>query len=278
MDNDTSSGILKSVKLIRELLQKASNQSLSQFYNLRADDIDNQIEVVEFYMERAYSKSLVLLDQLEMSKTYKKLEGIYDKAKKNGFAREKGIDQEPYLIWRDPLEAILDSILDYNSLEMLDTPISRDLISIIRGSEYSITNKKIFKEMPQNENDVHQRIEGILKCIFPDLQNKPRLTKPIKSFEPDTGLPSIKTLIEYKYISTTTEAKRIADEILADSRGYTSNLWNTYLYVIYETHRVKSEDEWNQFIASCEISKSSKVVVLHGEATEKSSAKNNKKA
>ena len=106
----------------------------------------------------------------------------------------------------------------------------------------------------------------ILKCHYPDLKSKPALSKPIKNFQPDTGLPSEKTLIEYKFISNTTEAKRIVDEILADASGYRSKDWTSLLFVIYETHRVKPEEEWQHLLKDCQLLEGFDAIVLSGTA------------
>lgn len=266
MKNENHSGISQSIESIRKLLRSASNSSLGRYYDVHVDETVNHIKVIEYYIERAYSKTLVLLNLLNLETTYQYTYNLYKEAKKDGFSKEHSdsADDEPYLVWRSPLEAIIDSISDYYTLDESDTRVSRDVLSILEASVYNITNTDLFSKTPQCEDDVHKRIEAILKCTFPDLLHKPALAKPIKNFEPDTGLPSLRTLIEYKYISNKTEAKRVADEILADSRGYISPEWNNFIYVIYETNRVKPEKEWNQLIASCKISGSSRVVVLHG--------------
>lgn len=74
------------------------------------------------------------------------------------------------------------------------------------------------------------------------------MSKPIKNFEPDTGLPSLKTLIEYKFISDKNDAKRVSDEIFADISGYASRDWDSLLFVIYETHRVIEEKKWKEHL------------------------------
>ena len=101
----------------------------------------------------------------------------------------------------------------------------------------------MFPIAPQNEKDVHLRIEAILKCIFPDMKRKPSLSKQIKNFEPDTGIPSLETLIEYKFLSRKIDVGGIADQLLADTRGYISKDWKRFLYVIYETNRFRTESD-----------------------------------
>src|SRR5205809_3587279 len=81
------------------------------------------------------------------------------------------------------------------------TTVKKDLLQIIRNIHYIITDTTVFPGVPKNEKDVHLRIEAILKCVFPDLKHKPTLSKQIKNFEPDSGISSLRTLVEYKYLS-----------------------------------------------------------------------------
>ena len=57
----------------------------------------------------------------------------------------------------------------------------------------------------------------------------------------------------------------MADEILADTRGYVSADWDTFVYVIYETHRFRTETEWNEFLKACGTAVNTRAIVLCGE-------------
>jgi hypothetical protein len=151
--------------------------------------------------------------------------------------------------------------------------VTKDVLQILRDVHYVIADPKVFGVPPANETDVHLRIEGILRCVFPDLKHKPTLTKQIKNFEPDTGIPSVRTLIEYKFLSRSEDAGIIADEILADTRGYTSPDWKRFLYVIYETNRFRKESEWNQLLRESGVPESTSVIVLSGEPLRRSARK-----
>lgn len=143
--------------------------------------------------------------------------------------------------------------------------VTKDLETIVRGCTYAVTDKDAFGGPPSNESELHYRIEAVLRCVFPDLLRKPRLSKPIKNFEPDTGIPSLKTLIEYKFIASANMVPQVADEILADTRGYSSKDWNSFLYVLYETERFRAESAWRQLLRECGVAPNSGVVVLSGE-------------
>jgi hypothetical protein len=181
-----------------------------------------------------------------------------------GFGKMMHGTDEPYAYWlaraRQYVLA-LDALGDSGA----ERSVTKDLVEILRAAQYPISDALLFGSPPRSENEVHRRIEGVLRCIFPDLKHKPTLTKPIKNFKPDTGLPSIRTLIEYKYVGEPSAVPVVADEILADTRGYSSKDWDTFVYVIYETRRIKPEAEWNLLLRECEVSKNTKAVVLFGE-------------
>ncbi len=183
------------------------------------------------------------------------------------------LEGEPYLVWPYRLRDIVDI---FKAIHLPKKKTEKDissLLEVITNSEYYITKTDIFKNVPSSENDVYVRIEGLLKCIYPDLQTKPRLSKPIKSFEPDTAIPSLKTLIEYKYITNTTEGKRILDQILTDISGYQIDDYDTFIFVIYETHRLFSKGDWTRAIESCKPRNQIEFVVMKGVASPKKTTK-----
>jgi hypothetical protein len=173
-------------------------------------------------------------------------------------------DDEDYLVWVIRLRQYLRALRIMFG-EIKTSTITKDVIQILRETQYSITDPRCFPCPPKDESDVHVRIEAVLRCVFSDLIHKPRISKQIKHFEPDTGLPGIKTLIEYKFIASQEDAKRVADEVLADTRGYTSKDWEQFIYVIYETKRIKPEKHWNQLLRESEVPENTSVIVVHGE-------------
>lgn len=256
--------LAESLKAIDNLLTKA-DKILEDYPSLgRPGEYDVPEMQVDYYIESAFIQTLVLLDRLDLSRTYKELYRIYEKAKKEGFTKSlHGVD-DPYLVWSSELYTYLKAIGNSYNINPFSTIISTDIISILRSTLYSISDEKLFTFPPSSEKEVHERIEAVLRCIFPDLKHKPTITKPIKNFEPDTGLPSVRTLIEYKFISSTKDAKKISDEVLADTRGYFSRDWERFIYVIYETCRIKPESEWNNMLLECGVPDNTKIVVLSG--------------
>ncbi len=192
-----------------------------------------------------------------------------------GFGKIAQGQDEPYLHWIGQARLYLGALeaLGDSQAERL---VTKGLVAILRAAQYSINDALVFGSPPRNEQEVHHRIEGVLRCLFPDLKHKPSLTKPIKNFEPDTGLPSIRTLIEYKFVGDSSAVPVVADEILADTRGYSSRDWDMFVYVIYETRRFKPEAEWNLLLRECDVSRNTSAVVLFGEQPSRGSGREKK--
>jgi len=144
------------------------------------------------------------------------------------------------------------------------TESSVDLLTLIRNMEPYITSRNVFGRLPCGENDIHDRIEGALKSVYLDLLHKPKLSKPIKGFEPDSGIPSLSTIIEYKYIHSQSYGRRVIDQILADIGGFQDKDYQTFVFVIYETERFFTEDDWRAAIKKSNPPNDIEVVLLKG--------------
>ena len=220
-------------------------------------------QLIEYYVERAFTQLLVLLETRNLEHSRNAVEHLQAEAK--GKYAETFWADDMYLVWTEKLSIYIDA-LEAALGEGSGRTITKDVTEILRATQYAITDRACFPEPPGNEDDVHHRIEAVLRCLFPDgVRHKPSISKPVKNFQPDTGLPALRTLIEYKFIGDDADAKRVSDEILADTRGYFSKEWDNYLYVVYETYRVRPEAEWNALMRTCGVGENTHVVVVSGE-------------
>ena len=162
-------------------------------------------------------------------------------------------------------------IIEWGSEDEIDYEIAKEeLDNAILNRFLNLLYCLLWKNCPpNNEKDVHIRIEGLLRCIYNDLETKRRISKRIKCFEPDTAIPSLKTLIEYKYITNRSQGKDIVDQVLADISGYQSDDYDNYIFVIYETHRFFPKTDWDKMIESCNPQNRIECVVIKGVAPTK---------
>jgi hypothetical protein len=232
-------------------------------YILSGDDWRNP----NWGIENCFLKLIVISEAMGLMELHKIIYSEYlsIKESKLGFLKTAITpDGEPFSEVVSRMRQYIHSIEQFFP-DKEPTVITKDLLQIIRDIHYTITDKALFRHVPQSETDVHIRIEGILKCVFPDLKHKPTLTKPIKNFEPDTGIPCINTLIEYKFLTKSEDVSVIADQVLADTRGYVSKDWSHFIYVIYETNRIKPEKEWVQLLRASDVPENTTIIVLSGE-------------
>ncbi|EMK3376744.1 hypothetical protein V8073_004852 [Vibrio parahaemolyticus] len=259
--------IKKSIDALREYRREADQYFLNECYEYgkHGNGDGANLKAAEYYIERSFVELLLLLDNLDLQETYSDVESLFKEAKGNLTHSSIAFD-DPYLVWGEKIAMYTEALANIHNIESREKVVIKDLKEILRAAVYQITDESIFGSVPNNEADVHKRLEAILKCHYRDLKTKPSISKRIKNFEPDTGIQSIKTLIEYKFIKSKSQAKIVVDEILADTRGYTSIEWHSFLYVIYETGRVMSEKDWKDLFEECGIAENSDVLVLSGVA------------
>jgi len=259
--------IYSSIASIEKCLREANNYFMLGNYGGDESIYDKEVTYyISYYTELAFFELLVLVEHLNLPMTYQMIVKVFNKARDEGYMKSEMGLEEPYLVWIENIRMFVDGISGVHGLGKTDASELRELKAILKRAVYVICDNSLFPSVPGNESDVHRRIEGILKAYYQDLKRKPVLSKPIKNFEPDTGIPSIKTLIEYKFVKTNADAKRVADEILTDVSGYRSPEWKNILFVIYETHRVMPEDQWISLIKECGLGRNYDAIVLSGDA------------
>lgn len=275
MNKDLSVYPEQTLQEIQELNRKAIDYGNRIIEWGSEDDIDRAIANRE--LDNAILTFIVLLEQ------YPDEHGTLLEEARNLLTSSRGkplkaevLGGEPYLVWPFRLHDLINM---FKSLHLPENKTESDkdidsLLEIIGRSEYYITQTDIFKSVPSSENDVHIRIEGILRCIYGDLETKQRIPKKIKSFEPDTAIPSLKTLIEYKYITSRDQGKKIVDQVYTDILGYQSHDYDNIIFVFYETQRVFPKADWDRMVESCKPQNRIECVVIKGVASPKKAATN----
>jgi len=252
----------KSTHHIRELMNKANAEIV---LTGRGAEIDN-VALAEHYLHSAYMSLLLLLEALGLPASRRRVLADYRDAKK-ALLKMTHYEGELFFECTDRLSIHLDGLETMFGIAH-HRAIERDLDEILRNLEYTVSDPGAFGGQPSGESQLHARVEAVLRSVFgSEVLTKPPIAKPIKNFIPDTGIPSIETLIEYKFIGDARDLGRVVDEVLADTRGYTSKAWSRFVFLIYEVARFKSEAQWNRLLAECDSADRTTAVVLRGSGT-----------
>jgi len=253
---------------IRESVGRAASaygDYMRHFQNPKASEYsDEQKDNVAWFLNSAFLNLRLFLEVkavphmlLTVAADHSSAEEDFMKAQRDPWG------EEPSSFWANRLQQYLRA-MDVTFGATAISTVTRDLVGILRNAQYSLTDK-VFPAPPKDEREVHARMEAILRCVFQDLRHEPTIGKPIKNFKPDTGLPSIKMLIEYKFVATPQDVAPVSDQVLADTRAYVDKDWDHFVLVVYETRRLRSERVWNDHLRSCDIGDNTQIVVLCGE-------------
>ena len=251
-------------KKIHSLVTEADNYLDEQFSPQGPKD--DFRERAAWCIESAFIRLISLSESVGLPEQTEIIKETYRVAKQTGLGRCENWQAEmAWSAWNPPIRLWANVTHElFGSTDGFENDTSR-LLHLIKQTQNVINNKNCFAP-PRNESEVHDRIEMVLKAVYPDTLRKPPISGTVKSFIPDSGIPSLQTLIEYKFLDNEKQAPIIADEILADVSGYRRENWRNVVFVIYETRRFKSESDWQEMLRERGINDT--VILIHGEPRE----------
>jgi hypothetical protein len=119
--------------------------------------------------------------------------------------------------------------------------------AILKKTAYVVRHQRSIT--PQSEKDIRDVMHDYLSVFFPGYTTKLTIAKPIKTFIPDGGVPSLKAAIEFKFATSEKEVKQALDGIYADMIGYGgSQDWKRFYTVVYQTDEFVAEDAFREAI------------------------------
>jgi hypothetical protein len=88
---------------------------------------------------------------------------------------------------------------------------------------------------PKSETEVRNAVLEVCSYSFPDAIKEVSIPKILKHYKGDLGIPSLRTMVEFKYIDSYDEMKAALDGVYADMKGYKYPDWETFYGVFYMT-------------------------------------------
>lgn len=124
------------------------------------------------------------------------------------------------------------------------------LIEYLQHTRFYVS--KLFKGIPSSEMDIQNVMHPILEGFFgAEFHKNPPISQSIKSYEPDCGIKSIGTAVEFKFVDTEQELKTAMDGIYTDLSGYSgSKDWTQFISVFYMTDSFRSNKAIEEDIIS----------------------------
>lgn len=241
--------MITELESVKRSVSKASNEWEGRFvYGVTGDNVDGDREYVEYLLRIAYLTLLSFLD-------------------KNNF---KHISEYLTARWKLHEGNLLDSYMS----EHIDEPLLKvtgTLWEVIYGLENILPKKdskylktegisltSILESIPltvhrlnlrfNQEGDLDALAEGLLLPLYPDLNPNPSLTLPESYRMPDSAIPSLNILLEYKFITKKADVRKVIDEMQADIRNYAQEPWKHLLFVVGQNEPFTTKERVNETI------------------------------
>lgn len=147
---------------------------------------------------------------------------------------------------------------------------------ILRGTPKMLSDRGV---EPANEAEVRSEVYKTLIHVFPDTVREIPIAKISKTYKPDIGVRRLKSAIEYKFVSSTTEAKTAIGGIFEDINGYEGSLdWTTFYAVIYMTDNFVTQDQVEEEFKLSKVPHHWKPIVVFGKGKREPKTKKKRSA
>ncbi|MGB9991015.1 hypothetical protein [Pseudoduganella rhizocola] len=202
-------------------------------------DADNHkiaIHVLEYHLQRTLRAIGALAERLGTPSIEREVSALrQDRAKLQATTREyDDLHSEALAIARScfaPLRAMTDAH------KVTAQDVFRNIISktaVMLGN---------MGKAPTSEAEVRNAVFEVCSYSFPDAIKEVGIPKLLKTYKGDLGIPSLRTMVEFKFITSPAEMKAALDGVYADMKGYNHPDWDTFYGVFYMTEPFYTQDD-----------------------------------
>lgn len=230
---------------VRMAVRKASNEWESRFVwgSYSKGDGCGDEEYVEYLIRIAYLSLLAFLDKNNMKQLSRYLVNLWNTKHLHNL-----LDSYMSEYTDEPLLSVTDTFWEITSA-IGNISIEKEAEPIKHG----IRIKTILERIPNvayrlnldfsRESDLDKIAEAVLVPIFPDINSNPSLTLGESFRHPDSAIPSVNTLLEYKFVASKKDISRVVDEMQADIRNYAQHPWKHLLFVVGQNQPYVNEEK-----------------------------------
>jgi hypothetical protein len=234
----------KTAKCVRDCLWELEDSAVG----IRNDG--NVKKQLSYYLRRLHTQTMVALDHLGLQPSRAALEGFWREFETSGLDNDLTYYSEPGVVGSqlyDQLEAVIEMIRVFGEggspcAEAVEIQELQRLETFLRQVAAIVIKRKLF---PTKEHAIHKLTEEYLQEFYVG-DYCPDLTIPgfVKSFHPDCGILSLKTIIEFKFVDSAEEFKTAISGLFEDSVGYKfPSAWTRYISLVYQTQAYGTEHQ-----------------------------------
>ncbi|MFS2139932.1 hypothetical protein [Duganella sp. Dugasp56] len=189
-------------------------------------------ELLAFYIEKLYRDTGILAERLGLpifaSEINSERSRNLSKFSNNNYTHHDIVPHVPHLVRvRGHFES-LRAMTDVMSTTAHDV-----LKTMLLNTGKLISQRNLD---PKSEASVRNEMMEFLRIAFDDVRKDVPIQKPFKTYRADIGVPALRAVAEYKYVTSEIEMKACLDGIYADMKGYgQDDAWRNFYAVFYMT-------------------------------------------
>ena len=168
-------------------------------------------------------------------------------------------------------ESLFEVLIDMESSneDLLKKYRLLDLERLLKSTGNILYNEGF---IPKSENDIQKRMYNFIKSHYPSTLRESSLPKPTKNYRVDFAIKSLSTCIEFKYVTSEKEARKILGGIYEDIHAYAGYKdWTNFIAVIYMTNNFFTEFQLNEELKMSDIPDNWNFLLTYGHGTRKNS-------
>lgn len=127
---------------------------------------------------------------------------------------------------------------------------------------------------PKSENDIQKKMYNYIRSYFPSTVRESSLPKVTTTYKVDFSIRSLSTCVEFKYVTSKRQAKKIMGGLFEDIHAYAGYKdWTNFIAVIYMTEHFLTEEQISEMVKSCDVPDNWKFIITYGNGLRNNSQK-----
>jgi hypothetical protein len=249
-----------------------ANEFCNEELECYEDELVYKLELMKLKFDFAYE--FLNLNKLydKLNEEIKKYEGKFNELKHDSFTDSFYSPVVGILLKH--LSALTSHIKIDNENEYATINLFKLLERILQGTPKILIDRNI---EPSSESEVRNAVYDTLIHVFPDTIKEVHIPKISKVYKPDIGIKSLKSAIEYKFITSKQEVKTAIGGIFEDTSGYEGcRDWTTFYAVFYMTTQFMTPSQIEAEFKLSKVPSHWKPIIVFGNGKRKNNPRRKK--
>lgn len=224
-------------------------------------------ELLVFYIEKAYRDTGILAERLSLPSYAAEVNA--ERRKNSSRFAENEYTHHDVLPHFPHLASVRKHFESLRAMTDAASTTVHDVFKrMLQNTAKLIDQRKLD---PKSEAEVRNEMLEFLRLVFDDVRKEIPIQKQLKTYKADLGVPALRAVVEYKYVSNKNEMKACLDGIYSDMKGYgQDDAWRNFYAVFYMTGPFYRQEEVEHEFALVNADVNWTPIIVQGPGSRKS--------